>query len=67
MSLTARVKQFVKPDSSVGRAGHTIKNELRSRAERRSRTGVNLNVGSGHQEIPGFTSLDLDSEWYGRG
>jgi SAM-dependent methyltransferase len=64
MGLTSYAKRFVKPDSRVGRAGRIVKRELRSRAERRSRTGINLNVGSGHQEIPGFTSLDLDSDWY---
>ena len=41
-----------------------VRQELRKRAGRRSRRGVNLNVGSGYYEIPGFVSLDLDSEWY---
>lgn len=45
-------------------AARVAKRELRKRAERGSRSGVNLNVGAGNQEIAGFTSLDLDSEWY---
>jgi len=41
-----------------------VKNWALMIRERRTRTGVNLNVGSGHQEIAGFISLDLDSDWY---
>lgn len=52
------------PDSELRKAGRFTKRELRKRAERRSRSGVNLNVGSGFQTISGFTSLDLDSDWY---
>ncbi len=47
-----------------GQARSFVKHEFHKRLERRSRTGVNLNVGSGGQEIAGFISLDLDSEWY---
>lgn len=50
--------------SSLRQVGRFMKRELRKRRERRSRKGVNLNVGAGHQQIAGFTSLDLDSDWY---
>lgn len=64
MRLLSQAERLVKRGSLPRKMGSFVKRELRTRAERRSRGGVNLNVGSGHQEISGFTSLDLDSEWY---
>lgn len=49
---------------AIKQAGRAAQQQIRVKAERRSRHGVNLNVGSGHQEIHGFVSLDLDSDWY---
>ena len=51
-------------NSSIKQAGRLAKQEIRKRAERRSRDGLNLNVGSGSQDIPGFVSLDIDTDWY---
>lgn len=58
MNLLSKAPHFMKP------AGRLVRREWRKWAGRRSRNGVNLNVGSGNQEIAGFMSLDLDSEWY---
>ena len=48
----------------VRRGARFLKKQLGYRRERRTREGYNLNVGSGHQTIDGFISLDLDSDWY---
>lgn len=50
--------------SRLRQVGRLAKREIRKMVERRSRDGVNLNVGAGHQQISGFISLDLDSDWY---
>lgn len=65
-----RVKKFAKNHlpvemySVLASAARLAKQEVRKKADRRSRHGLNLNVGSGSYPIDGFISLDLDSEWY---
>ena len=64
MELIFQAKRFVKPDSGLLRGARFVRQEMRARRQRRLRTGVNLNVGSGFQTIAGFSSLDIDTEWY---
>jgi len=64
LGLISKIKRFVKPDSRIRQAVRVVRQELRAKDQRRARTGVNLNVGSGSQTIVGFTSLDIDTEWY---
>ena len=45
----------------------TIKRLAAQRRARRERVGLNLNIGSGNYTIASFVSLDLSTDWYGRG